>query len=353
MLVFLGPPYFTTPPQNTSVLLGKEARLSCKAEGEPKPFISWTFQNKPIDQLNQDIIITEDQDIRIKRVQMHHNGMYVCMATNKIGTVYAKASLFVQILPKITQPPLELITAKPGSKVILRCRASGNPKPLVIWMREDERTFLLAGESTDTLEVNKAGDVTVEEAFESMHLVCFVANLVGSDVARSRIQVQDNSIELGVQSPKTKKEALKGGVEIGQVLGVSPTSIRVSWHLQDPMDVQLVDGFYILYRQTPEEQSDPTGFTSITVLHAAATSYAINRLLPHTKYEFLVIPFQRGLAGKPSVLYSAWTQEIRPELPPTGLNWSQTGNGGAVKVSWKPLVNEKFRGMPSGYSVSI
>ena len=40
-----------------------------------------------------------------------------------------------------------------------------------------------------------------------------------------------------------------------------------------------------------------SGFTSITVLHAAATSYVVNRLEPYTPYEFLVVPFYKGLSG--------------------------------------------------------
>jgi hypothetical protein len=40
-----------------------------------------------------------------------------------------------------------------------------------------------------------------------------------------------------------------------------------------------------------------SGFTSITVLHAAATSYVVNRLEPFTPYEFLVVPFFKGLSG--------------------------------------------------------
>ena len=52
------------------------------------------------------------------------------------------------------------------------------------------------------------------------------------------------------------------------------------------------------------------GFTSLTVLHAAATSYVVNRLLPYTKYEFIVIPFQRGSPGAASALVEAYTMAV-------------------------------------------
>ena len=112
-------------------------------------------------------------------------------------------------------------------------------------------------------------------------------------------------------------------VDIQQVFGASSTSIKVSWRLTS--DVLGVDGFYILYRSCIGE---PPGFTSITVLHAAATSYVVNRLEPFTPYEFMVIPFHRGLSGQPSALHQATTLEARPFLAPTDLKWYQVCNIG-------------------------
>lgn len=136
-------------------------------------------------------------------------------------------------------------------------------------------------------------------------------------------------------------------VQVLEIEGISPTSIKVSWRLQDPEDVQRVDGFYILYR----EAASASGFTSLTVLHAAATSYNVNRLTPHTLYEFLVIPFQRGACGLPSPLRTAETQEIRPTFAPAHVGWSQVP-GGAVNLTWSVLPKEKFHGVPQGYRVS-
>ena len=125
-------------------------------------------------------------------------------------------------------------------------------------------------------------------------------------------------------------------VHIQNVQGTSSSSIKVSWKLDNTggiqsssssntnqvntAEVNTVDGFYILYRSCIGE---PPGFTSITVLHAAATSYVVNRLEPYTPYEFLVIPFHRGLSGKPSALHRAQTLEARPNLAPIQLQWYQ------------------------------
>ena len=115
-------------------------------------------------------------------------------------------------------------------------------------------------------------------------------------------------------------------VEIQEVFGASSTSIKVSWKLKAGTS-EVVDGFYILYRSCIGYSP---GFTSITVLHAAATSYVVNRLDPFTPYEFMVIPFHRGLSGQPSALHKAKTLEARPLVAPTDLQWFQVTSKSSV-----------------------
>lgn len=54
---------------------------------------------------------------------------------------------------------------------------------------------------------------------------------------------------------------MHGGVEILDVEGISSNSIRISWRLEDPEDVQNMDGFYILYRRADgqHDQVEKTG----------------------------------------------------------------------------------------------
>ena len=81
-------------------------------------------------------------------------------------------------------------------------------------------------------------------------------------------------------------------------------------------------------------------------------SYVITRLLPYTPYEFIVVPFRRGLSGEPSALFEAWTLEARPSQAPTDLKWYQV-NSSSINVNWKPISTSQFRGRPLGYQVSL
>ena len=79
-------------------------------------------------------------------------------------------------------------------------------------------------------------------------------------------------------------------------------------------------------------------------------SYVVNRLEPYTPYEFLVVPFYRGLSGQPSALYKAMTLEAKPVEAPTQLAWFQV-NVSSVDILWKPISLHAFRGKPLGYQV--
>jgi hypothetical protein len=82
----------------------------------------------------------------------------------------------------------------------------------------------------------------------------------------------------------------------------------------------------------------------------SAFSYVVNRLEPYTPYEFLVVPFYRGLSGQPSALYKAMTLEAKPVESPAQLAWYQV-NASTVDILWKPISPLNFRGKPVGYQV--
>ena len=76
----------------------------------------------------------------------------------------------------------------------LSCRASGRPDPLVLWLYEDKRTFLLPGDKTGALEVDLAtGDLVATNVRVPMDFVCLVTNEVGSAVARTEVRINKDT----------------------------------------------------------------------------------------------------------------------------------------------------------------
>lgn len=91
-------PKFTQLLQDLTIVDGEQLQLSCQVEGDPEPQISWSKNGKLI--TSSDII-----DLKYKRgtatliineVFPEDEGVYVCKATNSIGSVETKSKLTVK-----------------------------------------------------------------------------------------------------------------------------------------------------------------------------------------------------------------------------------------------------------------
>ena len=353
------PPTFQRTPRNATVVAGDDLLMECEASGDPTPKTRWTKLEPDGSELILDLPrykVVLGEGLRFHHIHPDQAGFYKCIASSTVGTVSAQAYLQVNQAPDIkVRPPRQVVVAVEET-VSIDCLVDGTPRPVVLWMQERDRTVLLPGDHTESgLGVTARGSLKISNAQISSSYVCMATNVVGSAMARSEIIVmaskQDvDQMELIRDERKNSLAVLDdfgmdtAKIESLSIFGLSSTSIKVSWTLATGK----VDGFYILYRP---KIGEPPGFTSITVLHAAATSYVVSRLTPHTPYEFLVVPFRRGLSGKPSSLYEAWTLEARPSHFPTELKWVQV-NSSSVNIMWKPLSKLQFQGEPLGYQVS-
>ncbi len=102
------PPFFVRSPQNVSVLSGRDAFLDCAAGGEPSPETTWTFKGKPLDPERTSSALGQDRSgdgVTLRRVRPEDSGVYVCRATSDVGTVFARAEVYVQEAPVITARP--------------------------------------------------------------------------------------------------------------------------------------------------------------------------------------------------------------------------------------------------------
>ena len=68
---------------------------------------------------------------------MTDSGLYKCKATNILGHDSAVTHLSVVELPQFTVRPLEQLKEFTNHNITVPCRAIGDPKPTVTWMKEN------------------------------------------------------------------------------------------------------------------------------------------------------------------------------------------------------------------------
>ena len=88
-------PAITTHPSDIIVIEGKPALLSCSANGEPPPLITWQLDDSLVVISSQVTIANTSggtSELRVASVTMENLGTYRCMATNSEGTASSSSA---------------------------------------------------------------------------------------------------------------------------------------------------------------------------------------------------------------------------------------------------------------------
>ncbi|KAM4541650.1 fibroblast growth factor receptor-like 1 [Odontesthes bonariensis] len=142
--------------------IGSDIKLLCPVEGDPPPLIMWTKDGRNIHSGWIRFRILR-MGLKIKEVEVDDTGTYICKAINGFGSVNINYTLIViddssadktgpahgaeaepccekLVRPRFTQPAKmrKRVIARPvGSSVRLKCTASGNPRPDILWLKDD------------------------------------------------------------------------------------------------------------------------------------------------------------------------------------------------------------------------
>ncbi|XP_061898309.1 leucine-rich repeat and immunoglobulin-like domain-containing nogo receptor-interacting protein 2b [Entelurus aequoreus] len=90
-------------PNTTQLLMadeGQPARLSCTAEGAPRPSVVWITPHRRYvtNKSSGRVEVRPDGTLEIKAAELHDSGVYLCVASNPAGNASLSASLAVKSL---------------------------------------------------------------------------------------------------------------------------------------------------------------------------------------------------------------------------------------------------------------
>ncbi|KAM9212162.1 hemicentin-1 [Dugong dugon] len=180
------PPVFNGDyPSNWIEPLGGNAVLNCEVKGDPAPTIQWSRKGVEIE-ISHRIQQLGNGSLAIYGTVNDDAGDYTCVATNEAGVVERSMSLTLQSPPVITAEPVETIISA-GGKVILNCKATGEPHPTILWSRQgrpipwDDRVSVLSNNSLYIAAAQKEDTSEYE---------CVAQNMMGSVLVRVPVIVQ-------------------------------------------------------------------------------------------------------------------------------------------------------------------
>ncbi|KAK8382943.1 hypothetical protein O3P69_011478 [Scylla paramamosain] len=109
--------------------------LTCHAEGNPKPRISWVREDQRAITISKrsKVVKHEEPTLRLQKVSRRDMGAYLCIASNGVPpSVSKRIELKVQFSP-IVLLPNQLMSAPLGSSVWLECKTEAYPRAVTFW----------------------------------------------------------------------------------------------------------------------------------------------------------------------------------------------------------------------------
>ncbi|XP_078354372.1 roundabout homolog 1-like [Oculina patagonica] len=229
-------PKITAHPLSNIIKEGHNVTISCKAEGNPEPKISWTRNG---------IIISfaqHEKQLAIVNVNRIDSGEYQCVANNSVGTDTSNvATLDVQYLdqPKIIVHP-EAQPNKGGDDVTLSCNATGNPEPTISWTRNGFPIDTVGNSRIQFLANNNQLTITNINRTDSGKYRCVANNSLGnvsSNAATLDIQIMpDPPKRLTVDSKSSRVVNISWMVGFDGKRAIQIYTVKISKANQDFRD---------------------------------------------------------------------------------------------------------------------
>ncbi|XP_030071703.1 neuronal cell adhesion molecule isoform X3 [Microcaecilia unicolor] len=236
-------PYWITEPRNRVMSPGEDGVLTCRAQGNPPPQITWLTNGVEINLAPTDPSREVDGDtIIFTNVQERSSAVFQCNASNEYG--YLLANAFVNVL---VEPP-RILTA--GSKVfqvianraaLLSCDFFGSPVPTVEWFKEAHASVLHGDEYI--LHSNGTLEIPIVQKDDSGTYTCIVRNKEGKAQNEVLLEVKDPTII--IRQPEYKVTQRFGRTSFECKVKHDPTLLPTIVWLKDDDELPISERFIV------------------------------------------------------------------------------------------------------------
>ncbi|XP_051153600.1 cell adhesion molecule Dscam2 isoform X25 [Leptopilina boulardi] len=337
------PPRWILEPTDKAFAQGSDARVECKADGFPKPQVTWkrAAGDTPGDytdlKLNNPDISVEDGTLSINNIQKTNEGYYLCEAVNGIGSGLSAVILISVQAPPHFEIKLRNQTARRGEPAVLQCEAQGEKPIGILWNMNNKRLDPKSDSRytirEEILANGVLSDLSIKrtERSDSALFTCVATNAFGSD---------DTSINMIVQEVPEVPYGLK-------VLDKSGRSVQLSWAA--PYDGNSPIKRYVIEYKISKGSWD-SDIDRVVVPGSQQNVAGVFNLKPATTYHLRIVAENEIGTSDPSDTVTIITAEEVPSGPPSSVRVEALDQH-SLKVTWKPPPREDWNGEILGYYV--
>ncbi|XP_050067713.1 protein sax-3-like [Anopheles maculipalpis] len=291
-LIVNSPPTFLIKPQDQKTALNGVASFKCTASGNPQPSVFWTkegsqtlmFPNNTYDNMQ----VSVQGTLQIRGVQKDDDGYYICSALSVAGSTTSRAYLQVLTSQDSNPPPiLQIVPANQtlprGTVATLPCRASGNPTPMIRWMKNATDINLSGGNGR--FSIIQGGTLRIDDLRneDSGWYRCVAYSEKGETSWSAYLTVESNLSSM--QHRSHNADLLPSAPGIPKAVNITNSNITLTWTRgQDELQMNSVTGGYTIEYYSPEEKAGWIKAMSRIPGYTAT----ITNLSPSTSYMFII-----------------------------------------------------------------
>nr|XP_020475294.1 neural cell adhesion molecule 2 isoform X2 [Monopterus albus] len=318
-----------TQLKNVTAVEGSAAMISCVAEGEPLPDISWRRASDGQTFMDGDKSQDGRFEVRgrhgksvltISGVKLADLGRFDCEALSRIGGHQKSMFLDIEYIPKFLTNHT-IYYSWEGNPVNISCDVMSNPPATMLWRKE---RFTISAEGTPNMQVHSAEGKSVLE----------VTPMSDRDFGRYNCTARNN---IGVRY----QEFILAQADVPS----NPYSVRLSAVSQRLATVTFMKpdshgGVPISYYLVQYKEVGSQDWRDV-MSHSVQTTVVLTGLEPNTTYEVRVAAVNGKGQGEFSHTETFQTLPIREPSPPAV--HGQRGMGKAYRLG---LVKQDDGGMP-------
>ncbi|CAF3856205.1 unnamed protein product, partial [Rotaria magnacalcarata] len=214
------PPTIQRDPtvDSVNVIQNHHIALTCKANGDPSPSVSWEKDGLPVDTVNSRYRIgPAGFQLLIIQAEPSQAGIYTCLAYSKAGEVKEQFRLIVLVPPRIQRENTSFIAVAP-KPIELPCNViQGHPAPIVKWFHDDIELKVSDGNINLKYIISSSNSLLLlhTSKYDDGKYQCMIINEAGHDSI---------DFHLDIYVPPTVM------VESNEIIGIVNTPITLNCH---------------------------------------------------------------------------------------------------------------------------